>query len=113
MMDTLKFSKMFEQKPDLRDPHAHAPDTVYVMSTTHVNPPGMHAHEVYITLEEMVALERIGTRVRVYTSENNGHHHELTVTMDPNHPDLNQLLIVNCDGNASCWDGHSHTILKK
>lgn len=113
LMDSLKFSKMFEQKPDLRDPNAHAPDTIYLMTVTHANPPGMHSHEVYITLEEMTALQRIGTRVRVYTSESNGHHHELTLTMDPKHPDLSQLLIVSCDGSALCWDGHSNIIRKK
>ncbi|XP_045189241.2 uncharacterized protein LOC123546768 [Mercenaria mercenaria] len=113
LMDTMKFSQIFEQRPSTRDPNAHEPDTIYEMSITHTNPPGMHYHEVYITREEMIALERIGTRVRVYTSESNGHHHELTLTMDPQHSDLSTLLIVDCDGKETCWDGHNKEIRRK
>ena len=113
LMDTMKFAQIFEQKPNTSDSLAHAPDAIYLMTTTHNNPPGMHSHEVYITREEMIALERIGTRVQVYTSESNGHHHQLTLTMDPQHSDLSTLIIVDCDGQETCWDGHSKQITKK
>jgi hypothetical protein len=107
LMDMKSYTRMFVNRPEVADPHP--PDAHYVTSVTHDNPPGMHSHELYLTPEEMVALQHNHT-VRVYTTENNGHSHELELKNDQN---INQLLVVKCDGLPHCWDHHGNRVFKK
>ncbi|XP_045189240.2 uncharacterized protein LOC123546767 [Mercenaria mercenaria] len=107
MMDMNKYSKVFEHKPQIKDLNVHE-DAHYKTSTTHSNPPGMHYHDIYLTAEEVKALHNNQTIVSVYTTENNGHQHELELKRDPHRHDLNRLHIVSCDGNTHCWDHHNN-----
>lgn len=113
MMNVKKYTNMFEEKPEIKDLNAHPQDTRYMTSTTHANPPGMHSHSLYLTDEEMKALLLHGTTVSVYTTENNGHQHQLELKMDPSrNGTLSQLLIVSCDGMDNCWDAHTNIVYK-
>merc|ERR1711860_430665 len=105
MGDTKSNANLFEVEPAISGANGHAPDSVFVTSTSHMDPPGMHKHELYITAEEMHAILKTGTTVSVYTTQNNGHQHQLDLKYDPAHTD--RLKIVSCDGLPSCWDHHS------
>lgn len=114
LMDMKGYEKMFENPPSITGSSgdsSHKPDTHYVTSTTHADPPGMHAHDLFLTYEQMVALEKQGTTVSVYTTENSGHQHELVLTMDPNrHGRQDRLKILKCDGLTTCWDHHYNVV---
>ncbi|KAH3827759.1 uncharacterized protein LOC127881513 [Dreissena polymorpha] len=105
-MDMKKWSRMFEQKPEVANLDAHPADTHYVLAETHMNPPGTHHHDFYLTAEEMKAIARNGTVVSVYTTENNGHQHALELIMDPAHANFQRLIVKSCDGKPTCWDSH-------
>lgn len=117
LMNMKKYESMFEAAPAITGSNAndnHKPNTHYITSTTHADPPGMHAHDLYLTDEEMTALQRDGTTVSVYTSEDLGHQHELVLKMDPKlHGSQARLTIVSCDGLPTCWDHHNKDVYIK
>ena len=108
VMDMKSYSKLFEVAPEVQNSGGHAPDSHFVTSTSHMDPPGMHKHDLYLTAEEMHAIQHTGTTVHVFTTQNNGHQHELELQRDPAHKD--RLKIVSCDGRSGCWDHHSNTV---
>ncbi|KAL4220653.1 hypothetical protein ACF0H5_021049 [Mactra antiquata] len=116
VMDMKKYEKMFEAAPAISggaSSNGHKPDTHYITSTTHDDPPGMHVHDVYLTEEEMTALKH-GATVSAYTTEDNGHQHELVITMDPHlQGRTNRLKITTCDGLRNCWDHHNNALYVK
>jgi len=105
VMDMKTNAKYFEVAPEIQGANGHAPDSVFVTSETHMDPPGMHKHQLYITAEEMHAILHTGTTVSVFTTQNNGHQHDLQLKHEPGHND--RLKIVSCDGRPTCWDHHS------
>lgn len=113
MMDMKTYTRMYEHKPEVKDLDVHEADTHYITSTTHANPPGMHAHDLYLTAEQVKALSNNGTKVNVFTTETNGHQHELELIMDHNRVKLDRLLIVTCDGLTRCWDHHGIRVYKR
>lgn len=111
LMDMKRFYRIFERKPEIKDLDIHE-DAHYKTSTTHANPPGMHAHDIYLTAEEMEALSHNGT-VSVYTTENNGHQHEMELKKNPTSQGLQNLIVVSCDGLPRCWDHHQPRVYKQ
>ena len=106
-MDMKRYTNIFEKRPEIQDLDAHAPDEHYSTTTTHDAAAGMHKHDLYVTAEEMTHLHASNNNtVTVFTTENNGHQHELTLRVDPAHKYA--LRIVDCDntGKPVCWDHH-------
>ena len=79
------------------------------MTTTHRSPYPVHHHEVYVTYEDMEAMKKSinGTTVTVYTTEEEGHRHQLELQMQyPFGHIVYWIRILSCDGFKYCHDGH-------
>ena len=67
-----------------------------------------HSHVINLSHEEYKKLHK-GDKIIKYTSENNGHSHQLGIIYTLNDP-IPLYKIVTCDGLKSCWDKHGEIL---
>ncbi|XP_033754144.1 uncharacterized protein LOC117337329 [Pecten maximus] len=105
-------TKYFHNKPDAVKSIAgdDVKEEHYQTSSTSHTPPGSHVHDIYLSQDDIADLEA-GKTVAVYTSLNNGHQHVLEIYADKTyHYRLGHYRIALCDGQRSCWDGHTNVL---
>merc|ERR1719334_506884 len=106
-----KYAPLFRDPPKLASgaPPTMDPtllDTTFRMGTATKTPPGSHTHEVVITADQKKSLEA-GHRVLVFTTQNEGHSHQVELMYDKGH---HSFQISHCDGQTHCWDGHPRNL---
>ncbi|CAH1800445.1 unnamed protein product [Owenia fusiformis] len=70
------------------------------------DPPGAHSHIVTLTQQQAKDV-RNGKSVVAFTSEDNSHQHQLTISYQANPP---RYFIAKCDNRNTCWDKHAATL---
>merc|ERR1712062_693227 len=108
VMKMSTYSYLYERQP-MTGTAAAQPANVdvefHVKDTGHT-PPGLHGHDFTLTADEYQKMMN-GTDIKVTTSYNLGHVHELDIYYNKgNH----NYYIRHCDGQNRCWDYHSNVL---
>ncbi|GFO42570.1 hypothetical protein PoB_006907500 [Plakobranchus ocellatus] len=103
-----KYTYLYQTKPMVYDKTTKPTDleVEFLLRETHADPPGLHSHSFALALEDYEALLK-GAEIRVFTSLNLAHNHELVIAYDGQN-----YRILSCDGQPRCWDDHSDLLDK-
>lgn len=102
-------SSIYQEPPMQGDHKTVLPDLHFRLSPTHMDPPGPHEHEFFVTATEWENLNKNSVPIHVLTSQTEGnnaesHSHLLEITLDRR---THKPIVHKCDGKAGqCWDGH-------
>ncbi|XP_013413629.1 uncharacterized protein LOC106175977 [Lingula anatina] len=111
VMEQRKYIDLYRQKPLAAldgDNSTFQRDIVMETTAATEDPPGYHTHIVRLTPDQVKATKEEGQQVKVTTSTDMGHFHELRVKYAKR---CNCFLIVKCDQTRGhCRDGHTATL---